>query len=353
MASTIPATMKAVVYVESNKVSVQEHPVPDIADDEILVKNVAIALNPTDWKHVDWKLGKVGSISGCDFSGVVVKVGKSVTDGPKVGDHVAGVAHGAAYLDEGAFAEYVKTFADIVWIVPENTFSHEQAAAYGVAFWTAVQAFYAPGRLGLVEPPAKSPTPEWVLIYGGSSGVGLCAIQLARLSGYKVITTASPRNHELLKSLGADVTIDYHDPDVVAKIKQVTGDTLKYALETIGDEETHKVAIEAIGPSGGRVVGLNLMASKETGRKDVTITETLLYSVSGRPFSLGPMQFPAAPEDRTHMAAFLKKLPQYVLEGALKPIPVKLWEGGLEAIPSGFQYMREGKVSAEKIVYRV
>ncbi len=53
------------------------------------------------------------------------------------------------------------------------------------------------------------------------------------------------------------------------------------------------------------------------------------------------------------MVAFLKKLPQLVLDGAVKPIPIKLWDGGLEAVPSGLQYMREGKVSAEKIVYRV
>ena len=53
------------------------------------------------------------------------------------------------------------------------------------------------------------------------------------------------------------------------------------------------------------------------------------------------------------MAAFLKKLPQLVLDGAVKPLPVKLWEGGLDEIHAGLQYMCEGKVSAEKIVYRV
>ncbi|RDX47060.1 GroES-like protein [Lentinus brumalis] len=265
--------MKAVVFVEKNQVSVKEHLVPNIADDDVLVKTVAVSQNPTDFKHIDYRLGKVGSVLGCDYSGIVVKVGKSVHDGPKVGDHVAGSAHGAAYIDEGAFAEYVKAPAELVWVVPENTFSHEQAAAYGVAFWTAVQAFYAPGRLGLVEPPAKVTTPEWVLVYGGSSAVGLCAIQLARLSGYKVVTTASPRNHELLKSLGADVTIDYRDPEVVSKIKQATGDSLKYAAEMIGDLESHRIAIEAIRPSGGKVVGLSPMRnSKEFARNDVTLT---------------------------------------------------------------------------------
>ena len=53
------------------------------------------------------------------------------------------------------------------------------------------------------------------------------------------------------------------------------------------------------------------------------------------------------------MADFLKKLPTLVQDGAIKPLPVKLWEGGLNAIPDGLQYMREGRVSAEKIVYRL
>ena len=53
------------------------------------------------------------------------------------------------------------------------------------------------------------------------------------------------------------------------------------------------------------------------------------------------------------MAAFLKKLPKFVKDGAVKPLPIKLWEGGLQGVPDGLQYMREGKVSAEKIVYRI
>lgn len=53
------------------------------------------------------------------------------------------------------------------------------------------------------------------------------------------------------------------------------------------------------------------------------------------------------------MAQFLLKVPKLVQDGAVKPLQIKLWEGGLAAVPDGLQYMREGKVSAEKIVYRV
>ena len=78
-----------------------------------------------------------------------------------------------------------------------------------------------------------------------------------------------------------------------------------------------------------------------------------LYSVNGYPVSIASIQIPAAPGDKAHMAAFLKKLPQLVRDGAVRPLPIKRWEGGLEAVQEGLQYLREGKVSAEKIVYRV
>ncbi|KAI0723773.1 GroES-like protein [Cerioporus squamosus] len=353
MSSEIPATMKAIVFDESGQVSLKEHPVPAITDNEILVKTVAVSQNPADWKCIDYKLNKPGGILGSDFSGIVVRTGKNVTGGPKVGDHVAGVAHGCEFPDKGAYAEYVKADPELVWIVPKDTFSHEQAAAYGVAFWTAVQALYNPRHLGLVEPPQKVAEPEWVFVYGGSSACGLSAIQLAHLSGYKVVTTASARNHALLKSLGADVTIDYREPDLVSKIKQATGDSVKYGADMIADDETKKVTVQAIGPSGGKVVGLNPMQSQESDRKDVIFNSTFLYSVFGYPVSLGPTEIPAMPQDKERMVAFLKKLPQLVRDGAVKPLPIKLWEGGFEGIPAGLQYMREGKVSAEKIVYRL
>ena len=77
-------------------------------------------------------VGTPGSVLGCDFSGTVVKVGAAVTS-PAVGTYVAGFVHGAAFSDEGAFAEYVKTPADLVWPVPAGTLTHEEAATLGCA----------------------------------------------------------------------------------------------------------------------------------------------------------------------------------------------------------------------------
>ncbi|KAI0707838.1 GroES-like protein [Earliella scabrosa] len=349
----IPATMKALVIEERHRAAVKEYPVPQIGDDDILIKTVAVSLNPTDWKHVDYPIGKVGTVVGCDLSGIVAKVGKNVTS-PKIGEHVAGFVHGSAFEDEGAFAEYVKTPADLVWIVPPNTFAHEQAAALGVALCTAAQALYHPMRLDIAEPPSTVSANEWFFVYGGSSAVGLCTVQLARLSGFKVVATASPHNFSLVKDYGATEVINYKDAGVVQKVKEVTGDTIKNALDAISERETQPITVDSIAPSGGKVVVLLRPATDVIARKDVEVIHTLLYTALGRAFDFGPdTQYPASLEDKAQIVQFLKKLPQLVLEGAVKPLPVKLWEGGLEAIPDGLQYMREGKVSAEKIVYRL
>ncbi|KAH9846081.1 GroES-like protein [Lenzites betulinus] len=354
MTSTvIPETMKALVLEEGNRAAVKDHPVPPVGDDDVLVKTVSVAQNPTDWKHVYGPRGVVGSIVGCDFSGYVVKTGKNVVT-PKVGDHVAGFVHGAAFPDEGAFAEYVKTPANLVFTVPRDTLTHDEAATLGCAFWTAAQALFHPTRLGLVEPPAKASGNEWVFVYGGSSAVGHFTIQLARIAGYKVVTTASPRNFDLVKSLGADAVFDYHDDDVVTKIKEATGDSVAYAVDAISLAASQRISAEVIAPTGGKVVLVQFPVAGATERKDVQIIPTLLYTALGRAFDFGPgAHFPVSTEDRDHMVGFLKLVPQLLQQRAIKPSPVKLWEGGLAAIPDGLQYMREGKVSAEKIVYRV
>ena len=96
-----------------------------------------------------------------------MKVGKNVTT-PAVGDHVAGFVQGGRDKDRGAFAEYVKTADDLLWKVPKNTLTHEEAATMGCGYWTAVQALFHPTRLGLAELPNKTDKEEWVLVWGGS-----------------------------------------------------------------------------------------------------------------------------------------------------------------------------------------
>jgi NADPH:quinone reductase-like Zn-dependent oxidoreductase len=139
--------------------------------------------------------------------------------------------------------------------------------------WTAVQCLFHTPRLTLKGHPESIPheSAPWVLIYSGATSVGQYAVQLARLSGYRVVTTASPKNFALLKSLGADVVFDYHDRDVSQKIKLATGDDLSFGLDTISDSNTIGHAVNSFGKNGGELVVLLPVKDLEQLRPDVQI----------------------------------------------------------------------------------
>ncbi|KAI0797122.1 GroES-like protein [Abortiporus biennis] len=346
-----PSTMKALVTQADKTAIVEEIPVPEIADDEVLIRTSAVALNPTDWKHIKG-VTRPGTIAGVDFAGKIARIGKNVT-GLAIGDNVASFVHGGVYKDRGAFAQYVKTAGELVWKIPDDSLTFEEAATMGCGLWTSVQALFHPGRLGLVEPPEKVFGEHWVFVYGGSSSVGLFAIDLAHLAGYKVVTVASPRNFDLVKSYGADAVFDYKDPDVVEKIKEVTKDTVHHAFDTISIESSQIISVKVLAAGPGKLVVVQSPATEAKFREDVPIIHTLIYTALGNEFHYGSTHHPANAEDRGHIAKFLKKLPEFVTRKLVKPNPIKFWEGGLASISDGLQFIQEGKNSGEKVVFKI
>jgi NADPH:quinone reductase-like Zn-dependent oxidoreductase len=200
--------MKAVIAEQYGGVEVLEIsddlPVPRVGPNGVLIKVHAASVNPVDWKLRRGLLNAVMPVVfpviwGCDFSGVVTEVGASVTLF-KPGDEVYGMKDGyVAKTYRGTYAEYV--------VVPEKSLasrpkslSHEEAAAVPLAALTAWQAMVNQGRL---KPGQR------VLIHAGAGGVGVMAIQIAKAFGAYVTATASERNQDLLRELGADLAIDY------------------------------------------------------------------------------------------------------------------------------------------------
>ena len=162
---------------------VTDRRMPHLRDDYILIKTVAVALNPTDWKHVDF-MPTPGALSGCDYAGVVEKVGAKVKKPFKKGDRVCGMCHGAnlLQLEDGAFAEYIVAKGDVQMVIAPHM-AFEEAATLGVGIATVGQSLYQSLQLPLpsssAAPPAREAFP--VLIYGGSTATGTLAIQFAKL----------------------------------------------------------------------------------------------------------------------------------------------------------------------------
>ena len=174
------ATQVAIV-MEGEKTAkvVHDRPIPKLRNGYLLVKVVAIALNPTDWKHIDFQ-NTPGSLSGCDYAGVVEEVGAGYSKEWKVGDRICGAVHGgnSMQLEDGAFAEHIVAKADLQMKLPEHM-SFEEGATLGVGIGTCGMGLFQ--RMGLNLPTSPTNKPEPVLIYGGSSATGTLGIQFAKL----------------------------------------------------------------------------------------------------------------------------------------------------------------------------
>lgn len=199
--------MKAIVIEEFGGVEqlrMKEVDKPKLKEDRMLVEQHATSVNPIDVKRRKGSFGgKLPMIVGGDVAGVVIEVGKDVTDF-QVGDRV--MANGA------------KTYAEIVSVNPDravklsDSVDFETAAAIPLAGQTALEA---------IVKRADVQSGERVLIHGGSGGVGSIAVQIAKLKGAWVASTASGENQNLLEKLGADRPINYKKEKFEEQLKDI------------------------------------------------------------------------------------------------------------------------------------
>jgi NADPH:quinone reductase-like Zn-dependent oxidoreductase len=198
-------TMKAIAYScygSTDVLRFEDIEKPTPADDQVLVRVAAAAVNPLDWHFMRGTpyfmrlmsgLGAPDNLGvGVDFAGTVEAVGAKVTRF-KPGDEVFGG-------ENGAFAEYVAVHEDGALTLKPANVSFEAAASSPIAAITALQALRDVGK---VEPGQK------VLINGASGGVGTFAVQIAKALGADVTGVCSTRNIEMVRSLGADHIFDY------------------------------------------------------------------------------------------------------------------------------------------------
>lgn len=173
--------MKAIVLQgEPGKVAfVLDRPYPKSRPGYLFVNVKAVALNPTDWKHIDYVNFK-DCLLGCDYAGVVAETGMGYSKHWKVGDRIFGFVHGGNQLqtEDGAYAEMIAAKADIQMRIPDNT-SFEDAATLGVGILTCGQGLFQ--QMGLATPSNPTATGAIVLIYGGSTATGTLGIQFAKL----------------------------------------------------------------------------------------------------------------------------------------------------------------------------
>ncbi|BGP56222.1 hypothetical protein JCM8202_005775 [Rhodotorula sphaerocarpa] len=199
----------------------EDYPAATASPGRILVKVHAVAFNPVNWKLIEtWPINlmqKVPGIPESDVAGTVVD-GDLEGTGLKIGDPVFGLvpADHTAKSGGGCLAEYVSVAKDLLVKKPEDL-SFEQAATFPLATFTALNALVRDGGL-------KKGANQRVFINGGSGGVGVYAVQIARAYGAHVVTTCSSASRELVASLGADEILDYKERPLVEQLLEKYSD---------------------------------------------------------------------------------------------------------------------------------
>jgi NADPH:quinone reductase-like Zn-dependent oxidoreductase len=342
--------MKAIVMQGDKKaILVHDRPEPKLRPDYILVETKAVALNPADFKNIDF-MNTPNHLIGCDYAGVVLAIGPNPVKAFKKGDRICGFVHGgnSRQQEDGAHAEKIMARSGVTMKIPDSM-SFEEAAPVGVAVMTCGQGLYQ--QMGLSWPNNPTKSEDFILIYGGSSAMGTMGIQLAKLSGYRVIATCSPHNFDLVKSYGAEAAFNYKDPEAVEQIKKYADNNLKFVWDTISLKPSAAFCSKVIASGGhyGQILPVDL-----PNRKDVKQTYSLGYTSVGVPFEMLGRQFGAEETQRDY--EFIQKWmslgEQLLAEKKLKPHPLKIGSG-LESVLEGIDLLRNDKVSGQKLVYTV
>lgn len=166
-----------------------------------------------------------------------------------------------------------------------------------------------------------------------------------------MITTCSPRNFDLVKSLGADFVFDYNSESCASEIRKASQDSLQHVFDCISTDASAKICADSFGPQGGKYS--SLVPVQSFPRKDVTTTLTVAYTAFGEAFKFGSHDIPAVKADFDFGVTFARLTNELLAEGKLKVHPPDVRPGGLDGILDGLQDLKENKVSGSKLVYQI
>lgn len=182
--SNIPFHQKAIIQHENGTLRVTPGlPIQQPGPTQILVRTMSVALNPCDFK-MPMRFPTPGLWDGCDYAGIVVAMGSEVARNGKfhLGDSVFGAVQGSNQADpnSGAYCEYLTAEEDFIFRIPKELSFSSAPAISGTAIATlGIALFWSLKISGTLDAPAT--IQEDVLVYGGSSTLGLLAIQMVKL----------------------------------------------------------------------------------------------------------------------------------------------------------------------------
>ncbi|MGX5476181.1 NADP-dependent oxidoreductase [Bacillus thuringiensis] len=329
--------MKAMIIDKYGKVPMRmaEVPTPEINEYEVLAEIHAASINPIDFKIRDGKVKmllkyEMPLILGNDFAGVITKVGSKVTRF-KVGDEIYARPRKNKI---GTFAEYIAIHEDDIALKPKNL-SFEEAASIPLVGLTSYQALHDIMQLQKGQK---------ILIHAGSGGVGTFAIQLAKIMGAIVTTTASEAGANLVTSLGADEIINYKTEKFEDILKNYDA-----VFDTIGGATLEKSF--NIIKSGGNIVSVSGMPNARFGKEFGSgFFKTLLFSLASKKLTA---------LEKKHNAQYsflfmkpsgdqLRTIANYIEAGEIKPVIDRVFP--FEDAQKSMEYSEAGRAKGKIIV---
>lgn len=277
-----------------------ELPIPTPGPGQARVKVEACGLNPVDYQIA--KNGVPGlawpHVLGLDVAGTVDALGEGVTR-VEVGQRVA--YHGDLRR-RGGFGEYTVGDAEVLARLPA-ALEPVAAAALPAAGMSAYQALVR--RLHVAEG-------QTVLVNGGAGGVGGFAVQLAAMAGARVFATASARNVDHVRKLGAQAVIDYRTEDVPARVRELTGGRgVDAVVDTVGAESA-TASLHLLAYGGG--------LAAVAGRPDLSAVAPFTLAPSVHEIALGAAYSSGDDKARRDMAVMLTELCALAADGRLDPL---------------------------------
>ncbi|KAH7066866.1 chaperonin 10-like protein [Paraphoma chrysanthemicola] len=331
-------TSRAAVFLGAGQaLQVTDIEVDRPAPGEVLIRNHAVALQPLDAKMLIAGYGPATSMQypaalGTGGAGVIEEVGEGVV-GLKVGDRVA--FDTKAYVvpeknrRQGTWQQLVSCDATTVAKIGDVAF--EQAVLVDFPLQTAVAALHVFLGMGV---PGSGKAEDKVLIWGAGGAVGSYGVQYAKSVGHTVVVTASPRDVERQKRIGASEVVDYKSADVVERLRELG--PYKYLFTASGDAASQK-ALAALLPNGGK------FASVLPGAAELPQDVEIVYTA----FSQA-----AQKEEYSDWGNFWYQqyLPEVLAKDLVEPVKFTKVDGGLAALQQANQDVFDGKVRGKLVI---
>ncbi|KAI0469714.1 GroES-like protein [Xylariaceae sp. FL0804] len=285
-------TAAQIAVEKAHPLKVQKVPYPTPGDGEVVVKVGAAALNPVDFIIQELGNDLISFLQypltiGSDVAGTIIELGPGIAKF-SVGDRVLGL-NGNFSTRAGGYQQYTALEAKCISKIPDSL-SFADASVLPLCLGTAASGLFQKDYLAL-DYPSVDPKPQngkTLLVWAGASGVGSNAIQLTAAAGYKIITTASPKNFQYYKQLGAAQVFDYNSGSVrkdlvtALKGKQLAG---AYAIQPASADIVFNVMAQS---EGSRFVAIAYPVPEKVPEG---ITAKMVWGGSLKDNKVGPIIF--------------------------------------------------------------